>query len=157
MKRQKFKLWHSVSGLVAAVAVQWLCLEFFPPIIVEWLVLVCAAAGALATIYVATEVIEEVRNARHMLTLLVLVVAEFVVFFACEYWLLMMALPSSFPTLPYDLTSALLHSVMVFVFNPIYLPGCAFGRALLLIDTLGALGLVLFILQNVWQFRNHTA
>jgi hypothetical protein len=43
---------------------------------------------------------------------------------------------------------------MVFVFNPLYLPATIIGRVLLAINTLSALGLVLFILQNIWQIHS---
>ena len=120
-----------------------------------WLTLLFAALGAVVTIYVATEVIEEVRGPRHMLTLLSVVVAEFVIFFTFQYWYLSLISPTSFPTLPLDPAGLLLHSTMVFVFNPLYLPANFIGRALLLINTASALGLVLFILQNIWQFRRN--
>jgi len=42
---------------------------------------------------------------------------------------------------------------MVFVFNPLYLPGTSAGRVLLLIQTFAALGLVVFVLQNISEFR----
>ncbi len=153
MPRKKFKLWHSVVGLAALVALQAVGTYLLPGLAMAWLTLVFAAVGAAITIYVATEVIEEVRNAQHMLVLLSVVVAEFVVFFAFEYLFLTLVSTTSFPTLPHDATSLLLHSTMVFVFNPLYLPGNGLGRALLLVDTFGGLGLVLFILQNIWQFR----
>jgi hypothetical protein len=104
-------------------------------------------------IYVAIEAIEEVKGRLHVLIFLSLVVLEFIIFFSFEYWYLLLIQPASFPVLTTDWLSLLLHSTMVFVFNPIYLPATVAGRALLLINTLGALGLVLFILQNIWQLR----
>jgi hypothetical protein len=151
--RTTVKLWHSVTGLAALVIVQAVGLYVLSGLAMAWLTLLCAAAGAAVTIYVATEVIEEVRNARHMLVLLSVVVAEFVVFFAFEYLFLSIVSTTAFPTLSQDPVSLVLHSTMVFVFNPLYLPGTGLGRALLLINTAGGLGLVLFILQNIWQFR----
>lgn len=152
MRTQRFELWHSVAGLVVLAFVQTVlmrsAIELAPiPLIVG------AVLGAAGLLYVSMEVIEEVRSARHMLVLLSFVLFEFVLFFACEYGLLGLASPGSFPTLPLDATSLMLHSVMVFVFNPLYLPADALGRTLLLVHTAGALGLALFILQNVWQFR----
>ena len=154
MRIKKFRLSHSVLGLLVLLVVQGALVYLFPVGLMAWLVLCFAIAGAATIIYVATEVIEEVRNASHMLWLLSAVVAEFVLFFAFEYWFLITISPSSFPSLPSDLVSLLLHSIMVFVFNPLYLPGNFIGRALLLINTTSALGLVLFILQNIWQFRH---
>ena len=153
MIRKKFRLSHSVSGLLALLAIQGILVYLWATGVVAWFILLCALAGAAITLYVATEVIEEVRNASHMLKLLSIVVMQFVVFFAFEYWFLMIASTNSFPKLPHDPVSLLLHSIMIFVFNPLYLPGNFFGRTLLLINTAGALGLVLFILQNIWQFR----
>jgi hypothetical protein len=151
MTRQKFEVWHSVAGLIALVFVQVVLVRAVP--FAGLIVLAGALAGALGLLYVSMEVIEEVRSSRHMLVLLSFVLLEFVVFFAGEYGILGLFSSQSFPTLPLDLTSLLLHSVMVFVFNPLYLPADVLGRSLLLIHTGGALGLVLFILQNVWQFR----
>jgi hypothetical protein len=117
------------------------------------LILIIAIAWAVINIYIATEVVEEVKGARHMLIVLSIIMAEFIVFFAFQYWFLALAQPASFPSLAHDPISLALNSVMIFVFNPLYLPATSAGRALLLIDTLGALGLVLFLLQNISAFR----
>jgi hypothetical protein len=85
--------------------------------------------------------------------LLTAVVAQFVIFFAFQYYLLLSAEPLSFPTLLTDPVSLLLNSVMVFVFNPLYVPNTDAARGLLLIETFAALGLALFVLQNISQFR----
>lgn len=153
MSRKKFKLWHSILGLTVLVALQGTFVYVAPIGATVWLILCAAILGSSATVYVATEVIEEVRNATYMLVLLTAVVTEFIVFFAFEYWYLLIVSPASFPTLAPDAVSLLLHSTMVFVFNPLYLPGTFIARALLLINILSALGLVLFILQNITQFR----
>jgi hypothetical protein len=148
----KFRLWHSLAGMAALVVLEALATA------VPWMfdtasVWLGAIAGSFVALYVATEVIEEVRIARHMLLLLSVVVGEFVVFFAFQYHFLLHMQPANFPTLGDDPLSLLLHSTMVFVFNPLYLPATPAASALLFINTLAALGLVLFILQNVWQFR----
>lgn len=153
MPRKKFKLWHSIAGLAALIVFEGILTSLWPVGATAWLLLAIAAGGALGTIYVATEVIEEVRNARHMLGLLFAVVAEFVVFFAVQYCFLLQLSPGSFPTLPQDGISVTLQSLMVFVFNPLHLAENALGQMLLIINTATALGLVLFILQNIWQIR----
>lgn len=150
---KRFKLWHSFVGLAALLVAQALLTYLLPAGTSAWLTLLCAAAGAFATLFVSTEVIEEVRNARHMLVLLSIVVTESVVFFAFEYAFLLSIAPQSFPTLNGDASNFLLQSLMVFVFNPLYLPADLLGRMLLIINTASALVLVLFILQNIWQFR----
>ena len=148
---RKVKLSHSAAGLITLVLVEFGVLAASPALV--WLLLVGALLGAAALLYVATEVIEEVRNKVHMLQLLSVVLAEFIIFFAAEYYLLLAVSPQSFPTLSADTVSLLLHSTMIFVFNPLYIPADTLGRALLLINTASALGLVLFIVQNIWQFR----
>jgi hypothetical protein len=153
MSRPKFQVWHSVAGLVALAFVQVVVVRGVAMPFASLAMLAGALAGALGLLYVSMEVIEEVRSSRHMLVLLSFVLTEFVVFFAGEYGILGLFSPESFPTLSIEPTSLLLHSIMVFVFNPLYLPADVLGRSLLLIHTAGALGLVLFILQNVWQFR----
>jgi hypothetical protein len=120
----------------------------------DWTVLACAIVGSALIAYVAMEIIEEVRNMPYMLVLLSGIVIEFIVFFAFQYWYLLLVQPASFPTLATDPTSLLLHSTMVFAFNPLYLPETLAGRALLLVNTLGALGIVLFIFQNVSQIQH---
>ena len=156
MKNKHFTLWHSLVGIAVLLLGEWFLLYLFAPQGIKlWVVFAASALGAVGTIYVSTEVIEEVKSAWHMLTLLSVVVAEFVMFFAFEYWFLLGLEPSSFPTLPATGTGLLLHSIMIFVFNPLYLPATGSGQMLLLINTLGALGLVLFILQNVGQFRHN--
>ncbi len=155
MKNRHFTLWHSLVGTAALLLVEWFLLYLFAPQGVKlWVIFMSAAIGAIGNIYVSTEIIEEVKSAWHMITLLTVAVAEFVLFFAFEYWFLLMVEPTSFPSLPNYPVSLLLHSIMIFVFNPLYLPNTSSGQTLLLINTLGALGLVLFLLQNIGQFRN---
>ncbi len=151
--RKKFRLSHSVLGLLALLLLLALASQFSSAGIIAWLVLAVGLVGSGVTLYVATEVIEEVRNARHMLVLLSAVVAEFVLFFAVLYYYFLLAAPASFGELASTPVSLLLQSTMVFVFNPLYLPTTELGRTLLLINSVGSLGLVLFILQNIWQFR----
>lgn len=155
MKNRQFTLWHSLLGTAVLLLAEWFLLYLLAPHGLRlWIIFISAAAGAIGNVYVATEIIEEVRSAWHMITLLSVVVAEFVVFFAYEYWFLLSIEPTSFPTLSADPTTLMLHSVMVFVFNPLYIPAPGSGQILLLINTLGALGLVIFILQNIGQFRH---
>jgi hypothetical protein len=149
-----FKFWHSVAGTLALVALEFIsAYTHLGTVAMIYIILATAIIGSLITIFVATEVIEEVRGAFHMLVLLTAVVAQFVIFFAFQYYLLLSAEPLSFPTLLTDPVSLLLNSVMVFVFNPLYVPNTDAARGLLLIETFAALGLALFVLQNISQFR----
>jgi hypothetical protein len=152
--RKAFQLWHSLVGGIVLIYAETLLLKFLPALS-DWIICLCAIAGSIAALYIATEVIEEVRGARHMLELLSVVVGEFVIFFAAQYAFMQYFDPQSFPSLPNDPVSFALHSTMVFVFNPLWLPQDGDGRILLFINTLAALGLVLFVLQNVWQFRRN--
>lgn len=153
MQRRTFTLWHSLVGTGLLLAGEGALLMFALPDAGIWVILLSAAAGAVGNIYVSAEIIEEVRNAWHMLWLLSVVVVELVVFFAFQYAFLLFMQPESFPTLTASPVPLLLHSVMVFVFNPLFVPATEWGQELLLVNTLGALGLVLFILQNIGQFR----
>jgi hypothetical protein len=150
-----FKLSHSLFITVVLIFIELVLSYVSLPVgIGTGIILLVAAVGALANIYIATEVVEEVRGSRHMLVILSVIMLEFVVFFAFQYWFLQLAQPSSFPTLDNDAVSLVLNSVMVFVFNPLYAPATLAARAMLLIDTFGALGLVLFVLQNITSFRH---
>ncbi|MDB5237170.1 MAG: hypothetical protein JWL88_272 [Parcubacteria group bacterium] len=149
-----FRFWHSVAGTAALVILEFIMsYGHLSDTAQIGAILAIAIIGSLITIFVATEVIEEVRGAFHMLMLLTAVVGQFVIFYAFQYYFLGVAQPSSFPTLSLDPISLILHSVMAFVFNPLYLPSTPAGRSLLLIETFAALGLVLFVLQNIGQFR----
>ncbi len=152
--RKKFQLWHSLVGgallLVAEAGALMLA-----PAMADWIICVAAIFGSVAALYVATEVIEEVRGMRRMLELLSVVIGEFVIFFAVQYYFLAHIDPTAFPGLSVDALSMLLNSTMVFVFNPLWVPQNGGGRALLLVNTLAALGLVLFVLQNVSQIRRN--
>jgi hypothetical protein len=150
--RQSFQLWHSAAGAAALLAAEYVLLVMAPAL-GDWIIGCVAVLGSIGALYIATEVIEEVRGARHMLELLSVVVGEFVVFFAAQYAFMLSFDPQSYSTLPSDFLTLLLHSTMVFVFNPLWLPTDSEGRVLLFVNTLAALGLVLFVLQNVWQFR----
>lgn len=153
MKNGSFTLWHSLISTGLLVIVEGSLLMFVQHSLGIWILLLAAAIGAIGNIYVSTEVIEEVRNAWHMLWLLSAIVTEFVLFFAFQYGYLLFIQPESFPTLLNTPISLVLNSVMVFVFNPLFMPATEWGQSLLLVNTLGALGLVLFILQNIGQFR----
>jgi len=149
---KSFQLWHSAAGGAALLAGEFV-LMMMAPALSDWIIGCIAVLGSIGALYIATEVIEEVRGARHMLELLSVVVGEFVIFFAAQYAFMLSFDPHSFASLPSDFLSLLLHSTMIFVFNPLWLPADGDGRMLLFVNTLAALGLVLFVLQNVWQFR----
>ncbi len=152
MKNKKFRLSHLFLGIVGLLAIEAILLWLLPVMIInEWLIIVFVIVGVGMNIYVAIEAIEEVKGHLQLLVFLSLIVLEFIIFFSFEYWYLLLVQPASFPTLTPDFFSLLLHSTMIFVFNPLYLPATMAGRALLLINTLSALSLVLFILQNIWQ------
>ena len=146
-------MWHSVVGTGLLLIAEGLLLMYLQPEAGIWVILLSAAAGAIGNIYVSAEVIEEVHNSWHMLWLLSVITGELVVFFALQYGYLLFIQPASFPTLVLSPVPLLLHSTMVFVFNPLFIPATEWGQELLLVNTLGALGLVLFILQNINQFR----
>src|SRR4051812_23247449 len=116
--KKTFRLSHSLIGGAGLLVLEALAIVLAPDI-TDWLVCVAAVLGSIAALSIATEVIEEVRSARHMLQLLVAVVAEFVLFFAFQYYFLLGFDPNSFPTLSLDPLSLLLHSTMIFVFNPL--------------------------------------
>jgi hypothetical protein len=154
MNNKKFRLSHLFLGITGLLVVQAALLLLFPLVSTnEELIIVFAILGSGIHIYVALEAIEEVRGRLQMLAFLSIIVLEFITFFSFEYWFLLLVQPASFPTLGPDPLSLFLHSTMVFVFNPLYLPATAVGRVLLLVNTLSALGMVLFILQNIWQLR----
>lgn len=148
-----FTLWHSVVGAALFVALEAVCL-FFYPAATAWVVSIFSAVGAFGTMYVATEVVEEIHHLRRMILLLVAVIAEFIALFAFQYHFLAAHDALAFPAYSPDALSAVLQSLMVFVFNPISLPADAAGKLLLIINTLAAIGLVLFILQNISQLRH---
>jgi hypothetical protein len=153
-RTRTFKLSHSVFITAVLIFIE-LVLTYLPLPVAASIgcILMISIIGALVNIYIATEVVEEVKGSRHMLVLLSTVMAEFILFFAFQYWFLSLAQQGSFPTLAQEPISLLLNSVMIFVFNPLYIPATVAGRSLLLINTFGALGLVLFVLQNVGAFR----
>lgn len=155
--RRKFEISHVFAWTALALIVE--AVVVFSPI--DWVpaqarilsVLAIAAVVAIVNIVIATEAIEEVRGALRMLIILAILMAKFMVFFAFQYWFVLVIDPASFPQLSPDALSLLLASIMAFVFNPLALPATDAGRALLIINTFGALGLVLFVLQNINQFR----
>ena len=158
--RKRFNLLHSIAGIALLLVVEAAICIFtdsfsgsaFASVFV---VLAAAVAGGLGIVFLATEVIREVRHALHMLILLSAVVLEFIVFFAFQYWYLSVLMPGTFQSLQLNPVDLLLHSTMIFALNPLYLPTTSAGEALLLINTLEALVLAIFVLQNVWQFRGN--
>jgi hypothetical protein len=149
----KFRMWHSLLGLSILMSIEGLLIQMMGTASALWIICVCAVFGTSINMYVATEVIEDVRNSRRMLLTLSIVVAEFLILFTFQYWFLLFIQPSSFPSLSPDFLSLLLHSVMIFVFNPLATPSTPAGQALLLINILGALVLAMFIFQNISQLR----
>lgn len=154
MKNKQFKLSHLFLGTTILLVIQTILFLFVPTVDTnEGVIIIFGIIGAVMNIYVAIEAIEEVNGRLQTLAFLSLIVLGFIIFFSFEYWFLILVQPSSFPALPADFLTLFLHSTMVFVFNPLYIPATAVGKILLLINTLGALGLVLFILQNIGQLR----
>jgi len=155
MKNKKFKLSHLLVGILGLLIIESIFIFFLPVVIInEWLIIIFILIGVGMNTYVAIEAIEEVRDHLQLLSFLLVIVLEYIIFFAFEYFFLILVQPASFPTLTPDMVSLFLHSTMVFVFNPLYLPATIIGRVLLAINTLSALGLVLFILQNIWQIHS---
>ena len=154
MKTAKFRVSHLLLGAAVIVLIEAICVRMVPSFRAqEAVILIASVIGSAMTLYVAVEAIEEVRSRSHVLAFLSLIALEFIAFFAFQYAFLLIIQPGSFLALAPDAVSLLLHSTMIFLFNPLYTAGTSLGRALLLINTLGALGLVLFILQNAWQLR----
>jgi hypothetical protein len=149
----KFRFWHSLLGLSILVSAEGLLIQVVSATTALWIICIASLIGTIAIMYVATEVIEDIRASRRMLVFLSAVVAEFLIFFSFQYWYLIFVQPSSFPSLSPDSLSLLLHSTMVFVFNPLNTPQTTAGQALLLINILGALVLAMFIFQNISQLR----
>ena len=155
--RKKFTFWHSIASMLGIIVIEAFATSFFTTDNAVWAIVVGAAVGSIVNLYVTTEVIEEVKSARHMFVLLTAVLVEFLLFFAMQYAMLLVLEPASFPTLTLEPVTLLLHSTYVFVFNPLYLPATLAGRSLLLVNTLASVGLVVFILQNLSQLRRLTA
>ncbi len=153
----KFKLWHSLLGLSIIVSAEGLLIQMMSALAAVWTICFFAILGTCIKMYVATEVIEDIRGSRRMLATLSAVVGTFIIFFSFQYWYLLFVDPASFPTLAPAAFSLLLHSVMVFVFNPLNAPGDTAGQALLLVNILGALVLVMFIFQNISQLRHKSS
>lgn len=157
MNRKHFHLWHAILGtallLIIEGALVWIMSGTNLRIA---FVLLFALLGGIVNVLMATDVVEEVKNARHMLMVLSAVLALFIVYFAFQYGFLTAIVPGSFQGLTTNPIDTLLHSTMIFVFNPIYLPTTVAARALLLINTFTSLIVVLFVLQNIWQLRAPT-
>jgi hypothetical protein len=156
--RKRFNLAHSIAGVALLLGLEGAAMGLVDVILGTntagiFVVIASALAGGLFVILIATEVIEEVRRPLHMLVLLSAVVFEFIIFFAFQYWFLSLIAPGSFHSLEIDPVSLVLHSTAIFSLNPLYLPETTPARALLLINTLEALVLAFFVLQNVWQIR----
>ena len=155
MNPKKFKPSHLFIGIAILITLEILLIHFLPVVAAnEIFILIFALLGSIINIYVSIEAIEEVKGRLKMLGFLSLIVLEFILFFALQYWFLVSVQSTSFPTLPTDPISLILHSTMIFVFNPLFIAETLAGRTLLLIHTLSSLALVLFILQNIWQLRN---
>jgi len=156
--RKKFTFWHSVASMLGIIVLEAVLVSLIDSQQLNvWVIVLGAAVGSIVNLYVTTEVIEEVKSARHMFMFLTAVLVEFLLFFAMQYAMLLVLDPASFPTLTLEFVTLLLHSTYVFVFNPLYLPATLAGRSLLLVNTVASIGLVVFILQNLSQLRRLTA
>lgn len=154
IRNKKFKLSHLFLGIAGLLIVQGVLMWQLPSVAAnETFIVIFGIIGSVMNIYVSVKAIEEVKGHLHMLLFLSFIILEFILFFAVQYWFLMIVQPTSYPTLPLDALSLILHSTMVFVFNPLFLPATTAGRALLLVNTFSSLCIVLFILQNIWQLR----
>jgi hypothetical protein len=112
-----------------------------------------ALIGSCAIVILSTEVIREFKNSVVSLFFFLLTVVQFIIFFAFQYWYLLRILPSSFTGFSGTPVNFLYHSTMIFLFNPLIVPHGNTAEILVLINTFGSIILILFILQNIWQFR----
>jgi hypothetical protein len=152
---KKFEVFHLFFGIVGLLILEGFILQILPvPGVEEMVILTFSIIGAAVNMYVAIQAIEKVDSRLTMLVFLFLIILSFILFFAFEYWYIILVDPASFPTVTADMLSLLLHSTMIFVLNPLYLPGTLAGKALLLINTLSSLGIVIFLLQNIWQLHH---
>lgn len=154
MQRKRFHVLHSIVATALLLVVEgMLVVSIGNQVFDQCLIIVIALVGGAGIIAVAMEAIEEVKNARHMLLLLSAVAFEFIVLFAFQYWYISVVSPGTFQGLTLDPVTLLLHSTMIFAFNPLYLPSSMAGKALMLVNSLESMAFVIFVLQNVWQFR----
>jgi hypothetical protein len=154
-KVKKFEILHLFFGIIGLLVLEGILLQFLPIRGMEEAIIIpFTLIGTIVNMYFAIEAIEKVNSRLAMLGLLFFIILEFITFFAFEYWYLIIFDPASFPTVTPDMLSLLFHSTMVFVLNPLYLPATAAGKALILINTLSSLGIVIFILQNIWQLHH---
>jgi hypothetical protein len=154
-KESKFEVFHLFLGVAILLLSEGFFLNFIAQTALkEVVIIIVSILGAAATMYIAIQAIEKVNSRISMLTFLFFIILEFITFFAFEYWYLVLIEPGSFPTVGPNMLSLLLHSTMAFVLNPLYLPGTEAGEVLLLVNTLSALAIVLFILQNIWQLHH---
>jgi len=154
-KDKKFDVLHLFFGIAGLLVLEGVLLQYLSALDVsESTILLFSFIGAAMNMYVAIQAIEKVNRRLPMLVFLFLIILEFITFFAFEYWYLVLAQPASFPTVSADMLNLFLHSTMVFVLNPIHLPATPAGNILLLINTLSSFGIVIFILQNIWQLHH---
>ena len=117
------------------------------------MILSMAFVGTFTIIILSTEVVREIRDALNMYILLMATILQFIVFFAFQYWYLSLIAPLSYPGLILSPISLIYQSTMIFVFNPLMSPSGNAAELLVLINILGAIAIVVFVLQNLWQIR----
>ena len=104
----------------------------------------------------STEVIREIKEDLNMILLFGLTIFQFILFFAVQYYYLVKICSNSFSGLSYTAIDYFYQSTMIFFMNPLITPNTDTARILILINIFGAVSIILFILQNIWQFREQS-
>jgi hypothetical protein len=110
--------------------------------------------GMVTILILLKEVIFEYKNSLTTLIMFLTTIFQFIFFFSFQYRFLLLVSPGSFSGfagLPVDF---LLQSTLIFLFNPTIIPLTEVARALVLINLFGSMVIIMFVLQNIWYFKD---
>jgi hypothetical protein len=154
--KERFSYLTSIKGLVGILLSEALLLWLASKIdfSVTLMILLIAVAGMVSILILSKEVIYEYSDHVTVLIMFLATIVQFIIFFAFQYWFLLVYSQDSFSgfaMLPVDF---LLHSTLIFLFNPMVIPNTETARALMLSNLFGSVIIIIFILQNIWHFKS---
>lgn len=156
---EKFSYAASIKGLLLTLALEGALLWTMPQMGYtgrDIIILCLAFMGMGGILILSKEVIYEYKDPVTTLAMFMITIFQFIFFFAFQYWFLLLVSPESFSgfaLLPIDF---FLQSTLIFLFNPAITPQTEVARTLVLMNLFGAMVIIMFVLQNIWHFKERT-
>lgn len=155
--KERFNYWTTTKGLLLTLLFEYILVYLSGFLadasLQEDTVLLMAFIGVVTIIILSIEVVEKIKNVTKLFIFLMATIIQFITFFAVQYGFMLFVVPNSFGGVSLSPVSLFFQSTMVFVFNPLIIPNGNMAELLILLNIFGAVVVVFFVIQNIWQLQ----